>query len=183
MPQIEVIFDIDANGILNVTAKDKGTGKEQKIRIEASSGLSEDDIKRMRDEAAANAESDKAETERISKVNAADSMIFQTEKQLKEYGDKLSGGNKTAVEGALADLKSAHESKDLARIDTAMEAINAAWQAASQEMYAAGGAEGGQPEGGGFPGADGQPQGGNGQPAGDQVTDVDYEEVDGKDAK
>ena len=98
----------------------------------------------MRDEAAANADSDKAETERISKMNAADSMIFQTEKQLKEYGEKLSGGNKTAVEGALADLKSAHEAKDLARIDTAMEAINAAWQAASQEMYAAGGAEGGQ---------------------------------------
>src|SRR6476469_5094652 len=145
VPQIEVIFDIDANGILNVTAKDKGTGKEQKIRIEASSGLSEDDIKRMRDEAAANAEADKAETERITKVNAADSMIFQTEKQLKEYGEKLSGGNKTAIEGALADLKSAHEAKDLARIDTAMEAINAAWQAASQEMYAAGGAEGGQP--------------------------------------
>ncbi|GAB2867557.1 Hsp70 family protein [Hymenobacter ruber] len=181
VPQIEVIFDIDANGILNVTAKDKGTGKEQKIRIEASSGLSEDDIKRMRDEAAANAESDKAETERITKVNAADSMIFQTEKQLKEYGEKLSGGNKTAIEGALADLKSAHEAKDLARIDTAMEAMNAAWQAASQEMYAAGGAEGGQP-GGGFPGGDGQPQDGNGQgqPAGDHVTDVDYEEVDGK---
>ncbi|GAB3726851.1 molecular chaperone DnaK [Hymenobacter agri] len=179
VPQIEVIFDIDANGILNVTAKDKGTGKEQKIRIEASSGLSDADIKRMRDEAAANAEADKAETERISKVNAADSMIFQTEKQLKEYGEKLSGGNKTAIEGALADLKSAHEAKDLARIDSAMEAINAAWQAASQEMYAAGGAEGGQPGGGGFPGGDGA-QGGNGQPAGDHVTDVDYEEVDGK---
>ncbi|GAB3844754.1 molecular chaperone DnaK [Hymenobacter terrigena] len=182
VPQIEVIFDIDANGILNVTAKDKGTGKEQKIRIEASSGLSEADIKRMRDEAAANAEADKAETERITKVNAADSMIFQTEKQLKEYGEKLSGGNKTAIEGALADLKSAHEAKDLARIDTAMEAMNAAWQAASQEMYAAGGAEGGQPGGEGFPGGNGQPQGGNGQgqPAGDHVTDVDYEEVDGK---
>jgi molecular chaperone DnaK len=183
VPQIEVIFDIDANGILNVTAKDKGTGKEQKIRIEASSGLSEADIKRMRDEAAANAEADKAETERISKVNAADSMIFQTEKQLKEYGDKLSGGNKTAIEGALADLKSAHEAKDLARIDTAMEAINAAWQAASQEMYAAGGAGDGQGQpGGGFPGGDGGAQGGNGQqgqPA-DHVTDVDYEEVDGK---
>ncbi|MFD2717629.1 molecular chaperone DnaK [Hymenobacter monticola] len=180
VPQIEVIFDIDANGILNVTAKDKGTGKEQKIRIEASSGLSDADIKRMRDEAAANAEADKAETERISKVNAADSMIFQTEKQLKEYGEKLSGGNKTAIEGALADLKSAHEAKDLARIDTAMEAINAAWQAASQEMYAAGGADGqgGQP-GGGFPGGDGGAQGGQGQPA-DHVTDVDYEEVDGK---
>jgi len=174
VPQIEVIFDIDANGILNVTAKDKGTGKEQKIRIEASSGLSDADIKRMRDEAAANADADKAEVERIGKINAADSMIFQTEKQLKEYGDKLSGGNKTAIEGALADLKSAHESKDLTRIDSAMEAINAAWQAASQEMYAAGGAEGGQPDGG-FPGGDGQPQGG--QPAGDNVTDVDYEEV------
>ena len=183
VPQIEVIFDIDANGILNVTAKDKGTGKEQKIRIEASSGLSEDDIKRMRDEAAANADSDKADTERITKMNAADSMIFQTEKQLKEYGDKLSGGNKTAVEGALADLKKAHESKDLGAIDTAMTAINTAWQAASQEMYAAGGAEGGQPSGEGFPGGgDGQAQSGNGQgqPAGDHVTDVDYEEVDGK---
>ena len=151
-----------ANGILNVTAKDKGTGKEQKIRIEASSGLSEADIKRMRDEAAANAESDKAETERIGKMNAADSMIFQTEKQLKEYGDKLSGGNKTAVEGALADLKTAHESKDLGAIDTAMAAINTTWQAASQEMYAAAGADGGQPgaEGdAGFGGGEGQPQG------------------------
>ena len=179
VPQIEVTFDIDANGILNVTAKDKGTGKEQKIRIEASSGLSEADIKRMRDEAAANAEADKAETERISKMNAADSMIFQTEKQLKEFGDKLSDGNKTAIEGALADLRKAHESKDLAAIDSAMEAINTAWQAASQEMYAAGGGATGQPgaDGGqGFPGADG----GQGQPAGDHVTDVDYEEVDGK---
>ncbi len=180
VPKIEVTFDIDANGILNVTAKDQGTGKEQKIRIEASSGLTDADIKRMRDEAAANAESDKAEAERIGKVNAAEGMIFQTEKQLKEYGEKLSGGNKTAIEGALADLKSAHEAKDLARIDSAMEAINAAWQAASQEMYAAGGAEGGQP-GEGFPGGDGQDAGnGQGQPAGDHVTDVDYEEVDGK---
>ncbi|MBD2766651.1 molecular chaperone DnaK [Hymenobacter sp. BT664] len=182
VPQIEVTFDIDANGILNVTAKDKGTGKEQKIRIEASSGLSEADIKRMRDEAAANAEADRAETERISKVNAADSMIFQTEKQLKEYGDKLSDGNKTAIEGALADLRKAHESKDLGAIDTAMTAINAAWQAASQEMYAAGGAGAdgqGQP-GGGFPGGNGQSSNGNGQPEADHVTDVDYEEVEGK---
>ncbi|MDQ2772614.1 MAG: molecular chaperone DnaK [Bacteroidota bacterium] len=179
VPKIEVTFDIDANGILNVTAKDQGTGKEQKIRIEASSGLTDADIKRMRDEAAANAESDKAEAERIGKVNAAEGMIFQTEKQLKEYGEKLSGGNKTAIEGALADLKSAHEAKDLARIDSAMEAINAAWQAASQEMYAAAGAEGGQP-GEGFPGGDGSADGGQGQPAGDHVTDVDYEEVDGK---
>jgi molecular chaperone DnaK len=180
VPQIEVTFDIDANGILNVTAKDKGTGKEQKIRIEASSGLSEQDIERMRQEAAANADADKAETERITKVNQADSLIFQTEKQLKEFGDKLSGGNKTAVEGALADLKKAHESKDLASIDAGVAALNKAWEAASQEMYAAAGAQGGQPGGQGFPGADGQGQNGQSQPAGDHVTDVDYEEVDGK---
>ena len=180
VPQIEVTFDIDANGILNVTAKDKGTGKEQKIRIEASSGLSEQDIERMRTEATANAEADKAEAERIKKVNDADSLIFQTEKQLKEFGDKLSGGNKTAVESALADLKKAHESKDLASIDAGVAALNKAWEAASQEMYAAAGAQGGQPGGQGFPGADGQGQNGQGQPAGDHVTDVDYEEVDGK---
>jgi molecular chaperone DnaK len=173
VPQIEVTFDIDANGILNVTAKDKGTGKEQKIRIEASSGLSEQDIERMRQEATANAEADKAEAERIKKVNDADSLIFQTEKKLKEFGDKLSDGNKTAVESALADLKKAHESKDLNSIDAGVAALNKAWEAASQEMYAAAGAQGGQP------GADGG-QGGQGQPAGDHVTDVDYEEVDGK---
>jgi molecular chaperone DnaK len=178
VPQIEVIFDIDANGILNVTAKDKGTGKEQKIRIEASSGLSDADIERMRQEATANAEADKAEAERIKKVNDADSLIFQTEKQLKEFGDKLSDGNKTAVESALADLKKAHESKDLNSIEAGVAALNKAWEAASQEMYAAAGAQGGQPGGQGFPGADGQ--GGQAQPAGDHVTDVDYEEVDGK---
>ncbi len=179
VPQIEVTFDIDANGILNVTAKDKGTGKEQKIRIEASSGLSDADIERMRQEASANAEADKAEAERIKKVNDADSLIFQTEKQLKEFGDKLSGGNKTAVESALADLKKAHESKDLGSIDAGVAALNKAWEAASQEMYAAAGAQGGQPGGQGFPGGEGQ-NGGQGQPAGDHVTDVDYEEVDGK---
>ncbi|TGE16831.1 molecular chaperone DnaK [Hymenobacter elongatus] len=178
VPQIEVTFDIDANGILHVSAKDKGTGKEQKIRIEASSGLTDADIERMRNEAKANEESDKAETERIVKVNAADSMIFQTEKQLSEYGDKLSAGNKTAVEDALADLKKAHESKDLAQIDTAMTAINAAWQAASQEMYSA--TQGGEAQPQGYPGGEGPAQGGNGQAAGhDNVTDVDYEEVDG----
>ncbi|AMR26934.1 molecular chaperone DnaK [Hymenobacter psoromatis] len=180
VPQIEVIFDIDANGILNVTAKDKGTGKEQKIRIEASSGLSEADIERMRSEAASNADSDKAEAERIKKMNDADSLIFQTEKQLKEFGDKLSGGNKTAVEGALADLKKAHESKDLNGVDAGVASLNKAWEAASQEMYAAAGAQDGQPGGQGFPGADGQNGQSQGQPAGDQVTDVDYEEVDGK---
>ncbi|MBC3542438.1 molecular chaperone DnaK [Rufibacter sediminis] len=180
VPQIEVTFDIDANGILHVSAKDKGTGKEQKIRIEASSGLSEQEIERMRKEAEANAESDRLAKEQVEKVNQADSMIFQTEKQLKEYGDKLSAGNKTAIESALAELKRAHESKDLAAIDSAMENINNAWQAASQEMYAATGGAG-QPGadagfGGGQPGADGQ--GGATQSAGaDNVTDVDYEEV------
>ncbi|MGI4874164.1 MAG: molecular chaperone DnaK [Janthinobacterium lividum] len=179
VPKIEVTFDIDANGILNVTAKDQGTGKEQKIRIEASSGLSDADIERMRQEAAANADADKAETERITKINQADSLIFQTEKQLKEFGDKLSGGNKTAVESALADLKKAHDSKDLNGIDAGVAALNSAWEAASQEMYAAAGAQGAD-GGQGFPGADGQGGAGQGQPAGDHVTDVDYEEVDGK---
>lgn len=180
VPQIEVTFDIDANGILHVTARDKATGKEQKIRIEASSGLSESEIERMRNEAKANEESDKQERERIEKLNAADSMIFQTEKQLKEYGEKLSAGNRQAIETSLAELRTAHGNKDVAAIDAAMANINNAWQAASQEMYAAtqGGPEGGQP--GGAPGGDnGQPTGeaGGGAGAGD-VTDVDYEEVD-----
>ncbi|MFC5272068.1 molecular chaperone DnaK [Adhaeribacter terreus] len=177
VPQIEVTFDIDANGILHVTAKDKATGKEQKIRIEASSGLTEQEIERMRQEAQANAEADKKAKEEIEKMNAADSMIFQTEKQLKEYGDKLSEPNKTAIEGALTELRTAHSSKDAAAIDSAMEKINAAWQAASQEMYAAtqGGSAGPDPNMGGATG--GQP-GGNGQ-GHDNVTDVDYEEVDG----
>jgi len=187
VPQIEVTFDIDANGILHVSAKDKGTGKEQKIRIEASSGLSESEIERMRNEAKANEEADKRVKEEIEKLNAADSMIFQTEKQLKEYGDKLSDSNKTAIEGALAQLRTAHGSKDLAGVDAAMEQINAAWQAASQEMYAATQGAGGQPGadagfgGAGF-GGDGQGQpgsNGNGQANTDNVTDVDYEEVDG----
>src|SRR5687768_16636024 len=137
VPQIEVIFDIDANGILHVTAKDKATGKEQKIRIEASSGLTEEEIEKMRNEAKANEEADKLEKEKVEKVNAADSMIFQTEKQLKEYGDKLSEGNKSAIESALTELRTAHESKDVSAIDAAMANINNAWQAASQEMYAA----------------------------------------------
>lgn len=178
IPQIEVTFDIDANGILHVTAKDKATGKEQKIRIEASSGLSEQEIERMRQEAAANAEADKSAKEQIEKLNAADSMIFQTEKQLKEYGDKLSAPNKTAIEGALTELRTAHGSKDIAAIDRAMESINNAWQAASQEMYAAsqGGSAGPDPNMGGATG--GSNPGGNGQ-GHDNVTDVDYEEVDG----
>ncbi|GAB2612600.1 molecular chaperone DnaK [Belliella aquatica] len=169
VPQIEVTFDIDANGILNVSAKDKGTGKEQKIKIEASSGLSQDDIERMKKEAEANAAGDKAEKEKIEKLNGADSLIFQTEKQLKEYGDKLSDGNKANISSALETLKTAHQSQDLAGIDSAMEGLNKAWEAASQEMYSAAGAEGAQP------GA--EANAGGSAEAGDGVSDVDYEEV------
>lgn len=170
VPQVEVMFDVDANGILNVTAKDKGTGKEQKIRIEASSGLSDVEIQKMRDEAKANEEADKAEKEKVEKVNAADTMIFQTEKQLKEYGEKLSEGNKSAIEGSLTELRAAHGTKDLAAIDAAMEKINAAWQAASQEMYA----------GGATPNVDdmsGQQAGGSTTTTDEGVTDVNFEEV------
>jgi molecular chaperone DnaK len=170
VPQIEVAFDVDANGILNVTAKDKGTGKEQKIRIEASSGLSDAEIQRMRDEAKANEEADKKEKETIEKVNAADSMIFQTEKQLKEFGDKLSEGNKTAIEGALTELRAAHGTRDLAAIDASMEKINTAWQAASQEIYNAQQADGG---------AQGPAAGGAAEStsAEENVTDVNFEQV------
>ncbi len=168
-------FDIDANGILNVSAKDKGTGKEQKIRIEASSGLTEQEIQRMRDEAKANEEKDKAEKERIDKINAADSNIFATEKQLKEYGDKLPADKKAAIEGALGKLKEAHKNADVAAIDTAIAELNAAWQAASQDIYAqqqaAQGAAGAQ-------GAGQQSQGGAaGAQEGNQPEDVEFEEV------
>ncbi len=174
VPQIEVTFDIDANGILNVSAKDKGTGKEQKIRIEASSGLTDAEIEKMRNEAKANESTDRIEKERVEKLNSADSMIFQTEKQLKEYGDKLSAGNKTAIENALAELKKAHGAKDVASVDSALEALNTAWQNASQEMYSA-------TQGGTTNGEQGQPQDGNaGASGGDNVTDVDYEEVENK---
>ncbi|MBF9253910.1 molecular chaperone DnaK [Pontibacter sp. 172403-2] len=177
VPQIEVIFDIDANGILHVTAKDKATGKEQKIRIEASSGLTEQEIEKMRREAEANAESDKKAKEEIEKLNAADSMIFQTEKQLKEYGDKLSGGNKSNIENALGELRTAHGAKDIAGIDRAIENLNNAWSAASQEMYAATqGAPGGDGQANGQAGGNGA-QGATADSGG--VTDVDYEEVDG----
>lgn len=175
VPQIEVTFDIDANGILHVSAKDKGTGKEQKIRIEASSGLSDEEIEKMRQEAQANAESDKAAKEKVEKVNQADSLIFQTEKQMKEFGDKLSGNHKTAIEGALTKLKEAHGKQDLAAIDAAMAELNNAWQAASQEIYAAqqaaGGAEKAQSTD-----ADGGPNATEG--ADSDVSDVEFEEVD-----
>ena len=170
VPQIEVTFDIDANGILNVSAKDKGTGKEQKIKIEASSGLSQEEIDRMKKEAEANAAADKAEKEKIDKLNQADSLIFQTEKQLKEYGEKLSEGNKTAISGALDTLKAAHQSQDLAGVDSAMEGLNKAWEAASQEIYNATQGAGAQP------GADAGASSGA-ENAGDGVSDVDYEEV------
>jgi molecular chaperone DnaK len=137
IPQIEVTFDIDANGILHVSAKDKGTGKEQKIRIEASSGLTDAEIQKMKQEAQANAETDKKTKERIEKINSADSLIFQTEKQMKEYGDKLSEGNKTAINNALEKLKSAHKNQDVDAIDGAMNGLNAAWQAAATEIYQA----------------------------------------------
>ncbi|MFZ1806996.1 MAG: molecular chaperone DnaK [Cyclobacteriaceae bacterium] len=179
VPQVEVTFDIDANGILHVSAKDKGTGKEQKIRIEASSGLTEEEIKKMKEEAQANAETDKAEKERIEKINQADSLIFQTEKQLKEFGDKLSDGNKTAISEALEKLKEAHKSQDAAAIDSTLAALNTAWEAASQEMYAAGAAEGAQP--GPDAGAAGA-NGASGETA-ENVSDVEYEEVDEKDKK
>lgn len=175
VPQIEVVFDIDANGIINVSAKDKGTGKQQEIRIEASSGLTDEEIETMRKEAEANAEADKQEKEKADKVNQADSMIFQTEKQLKEYGDKLSEGNKSAINSALAELKKAHESKDLAAIDTALEGLNKAWEGASQEMYKAAQEQQGQPSAGGEqPGAEAPGD------EGDNVSDVEYEEVDDK---
>lgn len=176
VPQIEVTFDIDANGILHVSAKDKGTGKEQKIRIEASSGLTDAEIQKMKQEAQANAENDKREKEKIEKINQADSMVFQTEKQLKEFGDKLSEGNKTAINNALGKLKEAHASKDIAAIDTALNALNAAWQAASQEMYAASGAAGaGQP--GAQPNAGDAGNASSGGNTGGDAQDVEYEEV------
>ncbi len=174
VPQIEVTFDIDANGILNVSAKDKGTGKEQKIRIEASSGLTDAEIQRMRDEAKANEEKDKAEKERVDKVNAADSNIFATEKQLKEYGDKLPADKKSAIEGALAKLKEAHKNQDLAAIDKSIEELNAAWQAASQDIYAQQQAQGAAGNAGAQSGASSNAAGSDNKT---QPEDVEFEEV------
>ncbi len=177
-PQIEVTFDIDANGILNVTAKDKATGKEQNIRIEASSGLSKQDIERMKAEAAANAEADKKERERADKINQADSMIFQTEKQLNELGDKLPADKKAPIEAALQKLKEAHKQQDVAAIDAAMAELNQAFQAASAEMYANANQQqqGGQQNNGGYqqPNNGGNNSGNNGD---DTAQDVDFEEV------
>ena len=172
VPQIEVTFDIDANGILSVTAVDKATGKQQNIRIEASSGLSDDEIKRMKAEAEANAEADKRESERIAKLNQADSMIFQTEKQLKELGDKLSADKKAPIEAALEKLRTAHKEQNIEAIDAATEELNTAFHAASSEMYAnAGGAQAGPDMSGAQPNANNSSQGGA------DITDADFEEV------
>ena len=174
MPQIEVTFDMDANGMLNVSAKDKGTGKEQNIRIEASTGLSKEEIEKMKAEAAANAESDKKARESVDKLNSADSLIFQTEKQMSEYGDKIPEDKKGAIETALTELKEAHKSQDSAQIDAAMEKMNTAWQAASQDIYQASqdaaGADGATADAGAGASEDSTTE--------EDVTDVEFEEVD-----
>jgi molecular chaperone DnaK len=181
VPQIEVTFDIDSNGILNVSAKDKGTGKSQQIRIEASSGLTDEEINKMKQEAEANADADQKEKEKVDKLNAADNMIFQTEKQLKDYGDKLPADKKSEIETALNTLKEAHKSQDIEKIDAALNDLNAKWQAASQDMYKD------AQQAGAEPGAQAEGQAGQEQSDGasgdDEVTDVDFEEVDDDDKK
>lgn len=174
VPQVEVTFDIDANGILHVTAKDKGTGKEQKIRIEAGSGLTKEEIEKMKNEAKANESSDREAKEKVEKINQADSLIFQTEKQLKEFGDKIPADKKSPIEAALTKLKDAHKSQDIAAIDAATTEMNTAWTAASEEIYKA--QQGGAPqEGTGFTG--GQQQQPNDGGGNENVTDAEYEEV------
>jgi len=181
VPQIEVTFDMDANGILSVSAKDKGTGKEQSIRIEASTGLSKEEIEKMKAEAEANADADRKEREKVDKLNAADTLVFQTEKQLKEFGEKIPAEKKGAIETAVADLKAAHEAQDLDKIETATAALNTAWQAASQDMYQAGQEGPTADAGAGGAGGAGADQGGNaGGGAGEDVQDVEFEEVEEK---
>jgi len=174
VPQIEVIFDIDANGILHVTAKDKGTGKEQKIRIEAGSGLSKEEVEKMKAEAKANETTDKAAREKVDKMNQADSLIFQTEKQLKEFGDKIGADKKAPIESGLAKLKEAHKSQDIAQIDAAVAEINTAWTAASEEMYKATQGAGTQPGDQASANAEGQT---NSDKNAENVTDAEFEEV------
>ena len=169
VPQIEVTFDIDANGIMNISAKDKGTGKEQSIKIEASSGLTDEEIQRMKRDAEANAEADKKRKEEVDTLNGADALIFQTEKQLKEFGDKIPADKKGAIESALTDLKAAFEAKAIDSIKPKMETLTAAFQAASQDMYNAAGA-----------GDAGQASDAGASDGADEVTDVDFEEVDEK---
>ncbi len=172
VPQVEVTFDMDANGILNISAKDKGTGKEQTIRIEASTGLSQEEIDRMKNEAEANADSDKAAREQIDKLNAADGLIFQTEKQLKEFGDKVDEGDKATIEAALEKLKEAHKVQDMDGVEKGTADLNTAWQAATEKMYAAGNAPGAEGDAGAGP------QAGDDTSAAEDVTDVEFEEVD-----
>ena len=171
-PQIEVVFDIDSNGILSVSAKEKTTGKEQKIRIEASTGLSQEEIDKMKQEAEANAEADRQAREKVDKLNEADSIIYQTERQMTEYGKKLPENLKADIEKAVTELKAAHQAQDLDAINKGIEAVNNAWAAASQQM-------GGQPGAGG-PEAGPQGPTNDGQAGGDDVTDVEFEEVDSK---
>ncbi len=177
VPQIEVTFDIDSNGIIHVSAKDKGTGKEQKIRIEANSTLSEEEINKMKEEAKANAEADQKAKEKIEKLNQADSLVFQTEKQLKEYGDKLPADKKQPIEDAVNKLKEAHKKEDLEAVDAAMEELNKQWQAASQDLYNA------QQQASGQPGTDGGQNASSESNSDDEVTDVDFEEVKDDDKK
>jgi len=177
VPQIEVVFDIDANGILHVTAKDKGTGKEQKIRIEAGSGLTKEEIEKMKNEARANEAMDKEAKEKVEKLNTADSLVFQTEKQLKEYGEKIPADKKTAIETAVSKLKEAHKAQDIAAIDSSMTELNNAWTAASQDIYNAQQQQGGaQQQAGADTGGQQQQTGGNGSGA-ENVQDVPFEEV------
>jgi molecular chaperone DnaK len=169
VPQIEVTFDIDANGLLNVSAKDKGTGKEQKIRIEAGSGLTKEEIEKMKAEAKANEATDKVERERVEKINAADALIFQTEKQLAEFGEKIPAEKKSVIDAALTKLKEVHKIQDLDAIEAATKELNDAWMSASQDMYNATQ---------GAPGAEAQqPGAGNAQPGAENVTDAEFEEV------
>ena len=168
VPQIEVTFDIDANGILNVSAKDKGTGKEQKIRIEAGSGLTKEEIEKMKNEAKANESADKEAREKVDRLNAADGLIFQTEKQLKEYGDKIPADKKSAIEGSLAQLREAHKSQDMNGMESATKSLNDAWAAASQDLYNATQQQGGAPE-------EGPAQ--SGSSGSENVTDAEFEEV------
>ena len=177
VPQIEVAFDIDANGILNVSAKDKATGKEQNVRIEASTGLSQEEIDRMKSEAEANADADKAAREKIDKLNAADALVFQTEKQLKDFGDKVPEEDKKTIEDAMAKLREAHKTQDMDAVEKGTADLNAAWQATSEKMYAAGNAPGADGAG---PDANGAQADANGAGAAEDVTDVEFEEVDSK---
>jgi len=172
VPQIEVTFDIDANGIMNISAKDKGTGKQQSIKIEASSGLSDEEIKRMRAEAEANAESDNKKREEVETINKADSLIFQTERQMKEYGDKIPADKKQGIEDALTELKAEFDARNIQNLEPAMEKLNNVFQAASQDMYNATNAEGGNAGDAGADQSAGNPN--------DEVTDVDFEEVKDK---